>query len=607
MTVADAALETRREAAAASVKPAIAFLSFAGVTCALAPLAYVRMFSGFQPYDDEGIFLVALRDYLAGHPLMTSFVPLYGPFYFEVYGGLFKLLGIAPTHDSGRWLTLIVWLLASVAGGLIVLRLSRSVLLALAAQLLTFVVLGALAIEPTSTYGLSTLLLVALTGTATFRSARPRVTAVVIGGIVMALFLIKVNLGLFAAAATGLAWAASFDAFGRRLVLPVVGTLVSVLPVLVMWSLIRQTWVLEFAIVASCSVAAIAVTAVTSTRPAMPSPATGWLGAGAAAVAAVCIGTALAGGSRPTDIVNFLFVFPLRFPTVFTFPLNANVAVVGWAIFMLATAVAVTRIGEIPAPFRIGAGIFSWLTILLAPASVFLLALPLSWLAVRAPAGRGARSPDSYARLMVASLATIEALQAYPVAGTQTYLAAVGLVPVGAIVLNDGIRQLRASARWMLGAPAVLNVTAAALSGFVAFTNFNASMPLDLPGAYSTRVVPQQGETLRELIGSLAANHCSYLVTYPGMDSFYVWTDQQSSIEMRYGQWYLLLTPGEQTALVQQFQHQPGLCVIENSKLIDFWTKGRPPPSGQLVDFIDSRFVPAGTYGDYELLVRASS
>ena len=77
------------------------------VSAVLGPVAYARMFTGFSVYDDEGFFLATLRDYLGGTPLMTSTgLTLYGPFYFELYGGLFRLLGIAPDHDAGRWLTL---------------------------------------------------------------------------------------------------------------------------------------------------------------------------------------------------------------------------------------------------------------------------------------------------------------------------------------------------------------------------------------------------------------------------------------------------------------------------------------------------------------------
>src|SRR5437899_11300152 len=133
------------------VKTAVAF---ATVVVILAPVAYMAMFNGFQAYDDEGIFLVTLRDFLSGHPVLTPYVPLYGPFFYEVLGGLFKLLALQPTHETGRWVTLVVWLIASVVGGLAALILTRKLWIGLGAQMATFIVLVPLTIEPMSTYGL---------------------------------------------------------------------------------------------------------------------------------------------------------------------------------------------------------------------------------------------------------------------------------------------------------------------------------------------------------------------------------------------------------------------------------------------------------------------
>jgi len=90
------------------------------------------------------------------------------------------------------------------------------------------------------------------------------------------------------------------------------------------------------------------------------------------------------------------------------------------------------------------------------------------------------------------------------------------------------------------------------------------------------------------------------------MDCFCIWTDEQSSLHTRYGQWYLILDVAELQAIVEQLRSQPALCAVKDQALIDFWTRGRSSPSSPLVDFINRELVPAGKYGDYELLVRAS-
>lgn len=120
------------------------------------------------------------------------------------------------------------------------------------------------------------------------------------------------------------------------------------------------------------------------------------------------------------------------------------------------------------------------------------------------------------------------------------------------------------------------------------------------------RAEPGQTTALHGIVDSIRTHGCKYLITDPGMDSFYIWTDVQSSLQTRCGQWYLILDGAEQRAIVEKLRNQPGVCVVRDQAVIDFWTRGRSTPSGPLVDFIDTSFVPAQRYGDYELLLRAS-
>src|SRR5205807_3213798 len=165
---------------------------------------------------------------------------------------------------------------------------------------------------------------------------------------------------------------------------------------------------------------------------------------------------------------------------------------------------------------RVAAGLFILLSVLLLPSSLFLLGLPLAWIATLGPRGR----PASYHRVLLPALAVMESLQAYPVAGTQLSVAALLMVPVGATVLNDGINGLRSrgSARF---APAALILAAVALvlQGFLATSQFAAATPSGLPGAESVRMQPQQAAQLRALVTAIDRD-CSSFITFPGMNSF---------------------------------------------------------------------------------------
>jgi hypothetical protein len=579
----------------------------------------MSMFSGFHAYDDEGYFLITLKDYLSGQPLLKPAVPIYGPFFYESMGGLFKLLGLEPGHDNGRIVTLAILLIASLLGGVAGYRLTRNLWLGLGAQFLTFSVLSALGNEPMSPSGLVSILLVCLVAVAAFRSERPRATAAVIGAIVGALCLIKINVGAFAAVAVAFAWAGSLTQRWRRLGLPLMALVITVLPPALMLTLLTQDWVLEFAVVVALSAAAVGIACVIAAPKSMPAASGRWFAAGGTILVIACLGLALAGGTRPGDFWDRLVVASLQFPRVFTLPLQLNAGYDLIALLSFAAALAVTVRSASAAPsataaglVRVGVGFFTWLSMLLMPSSIFLLALPLAWVATQAPDDEGGDTAGAYSRVLLPALAVLESLQAYPVAGTQLSIAALCLVPVGAITLGDGIRQLRGAGAarrttvkavsWVAPAALVINVAVFLLLALTVTAGFTSGAPLRLPGAESIRLPAQQASQLRRLVAEINRD-CSSLVTFPGMNSFYIWTAQDPPTTARLEIWWLMLDGNEQESVVQQLAGKPRLCAVKNQQIIDKWAEGRSVPRRPLVDYIEGNFVETGSFGDYQLLV----
>jgi hypothetical protein len=325
------------------------------------------------------------------------------------------------------------------------------------------------------------------------------------------------------------------------------------------------------------------------------------------------------GGTRPQDLFNGLVVVALRLPQLYLWPVRIGAFHVLWAAVCFAVTVATFSQPRKPRPAvtaglgRVAAGFLTWLSILLLPSSLFLLALPLAWIATHAPKLEAADPTDGYARALLPALAVLESLQAYPVAGTQLSLAALFLVPVGAITLADGIRQLRAAgeaqrgASWRLAtwaAPAALLVSIAAfqLFAFLTFDAYSNEAAVQLRGAELVRVPPQNGAEMRALVAAIDQN-CSSFITFPGMTSLYIWTGQRAPVPLYAGVWMFVLDIAAQQSDVDQLRGQPRLCVVKNQSVIDFWAEGRPLPNRPLVRFIDDGFVPAATYGDYQLLV----
>ncbi|HEY0830589.1 MAG TPA: hypothetical protein VGE99_05555, partial [Candidatus Dormibacteraeota bacterium] len=415
-------------------------LAWIAATIVMAPIGYVSMFSVFRAYDDEGSFLITLRDYLSGHPLLTPNNSYYGPFYYEVMGGLFRLLGLAPTNDSGRFVTLAIWLIASVLGAIVAYRLTRSLWLSLVAQLVTFSLLATLSLEPMATYGLISLLLLGLALAATFTGTRPRAAATAIGAMVGALCMVKINVGAFAVLAVVFAWTCGLPPGWRRFAVPAMAGVITLAPFDLMRELLGRGWVLEFALLTGLSAAAAGMVGMATPQP-RHSPRAGWLILGGAAAMAASLAVALAGGTHPADIWNGLVVSAFRFPQLFTWPVNINPLADVWAALSLIACIALLRARatrRIPDLARVAVGLFILLSVLLLPSSVVLLGLPLAWIAAVRPGDQ----PVSYPRLLLPALAVLESLQAYPVAGTQLSIAALLMIPVGAIVLGDGIAGL---------------------------------------------------------------------------------------------------------------------------------------------------------------------
>ncbi|MHB8588181.1 MAG: hypothetical protein ACYDA0_04910 [Candidatus Dormibacteraceae bacterium] len=580
------------------------------------------MFSVFQPYDDEGFHLLTLDGYVSGRALYSQLVSYHGPFFYEIMGAFFKLTGLEIANDSGRLVTLFIWLLASLAGGLVVYRLTRSLLLGLSSQLLTFNLLVALTSEPMQPGGLLSLVLIGLTLVAAYRSRWPRATAAFIGALVAAACLVKINVGAFAVMAVAFAFAGSLTGRWRRLLLTATGLILTVAPLALMLRMLDRDWVINYAVAAAFAAAALTIAVTVAGPERVAPPALRLMIGSGSAVAIVIIGVAVLGGTRLFDLANSLVLVAYRQPLFYVQPLNVKSWVVVSAAASLGLAIAVVgiRTGRptptvVPATARIAAGVLMWICIVLPPSYLLMLAVPLVWVAALAPRDDQGSPTDGYARLLLPALAVMESLQAYPVAGSQVSIASLGVVPVGAIALNDGVRQLRAWAagrsrprlvgaanKVPLGA-LIISLAATSLWASVAVTSYVGGSPLGLPGARLLRLAPTQQVALRSLTTSVRRD-CTSFVTMPGMPSLYIWTGQQAPVPLFETDWMYLLDSAQQQSIVDRVRTLPGMCVVRNDAVVKFWAEGRPVPRGPLIDFIDTNFVISGSYGDYDLLVQ---
>src|SRR5690349_18225075 len=119
-------------------RPEGAIAIYAAVTIAATLAAYYALFSQFATYDDEGTVLVALKSFVAGETLYRDVYTPFGPFYFELFGGLFSGFGWDVTTEASRTIVLILWVGSSLLLGLAVQRLTRQLALGVTAMLVAF-------------------------------------------------------------------------------------------------------------------------------------------------------------------------------------------------------------------------------------------------------------------------------------------------------------------------------------------------------------------------------------------------------------------------------------------------------------------------------------
>jgi hypothetical protein len=612
----------------------VAGLAFLAVTALTYLVGHPRMFFAFPPYDDEGYMLTVLHSFLQHGNLYDDVFAQYGPFYYETWGALFSGFGIAVNHDGGRSVTLAVWILSSLVLGLATARLTGSYLLGLGTQMLVFAALGSLVDEPMHPGGLICLLLAAIVAISCGVRAKASPGAMaLLGGAVGALLMVKANVGAFALAAVVLACAVSYAPLARRWIrLPIEAGFVLV-PFVLITGKLGDEWARHYAVhVAIAALCVVIALRVRENRRRPGEELRRLLGGLLAVLAASCLAI-LAAGTSPGGLVEGLVGQPLRQADAFSLPFVLAGEVNVFDAVALAAALAYLFL------FRRRRPSSGW-TVAISLLSIFVgieLALspvgetlgfdltglsgyPLSLLAFAwvslIPVRGEARADTAFARLLLPPLAVLQALHAYPVAGSQVLWAAFLLVPVGALCVANGVRGLVASVsaeRMRLGLSAVLAVAAVGLLGFVANVTlreplnearaaYDARVPLGLPGAEDVRLDPLEVNLYRRLTHLIDLN-CRAFVMLPGMDSFYIWTRQDPPSGFNATGWPTLFDDAHQRRVIAEIDPVRGLCLLENMPLAEGWSAGTIPDT-PLVRFMRREFEPFLRIGDYRLLKR---
>ncbi len=633
---------SRLLALARSPEGTIAIYAIAAIAATIA--AYFYLFTQFAPYDDEGTVLVALKAFVGGETLYRDVYTPFGPFYYELFGGFFKLTGLDVSTDASRTIVMVVWVASSLLFGLAVQRLTGRVALGVTAMLVAFSVVFILSQEPMHAQVLAVLLLSAFTFLASASDTRRVAWAGgACGALLAALVLTKINLGVYAVAAVVFAAVLTVEPLHRRRWLrwPVIIAFLA-LPFVATARDLSGELVRHFAVLELLAVTAIAV-ASWSLRQA-PAESGGqarmmrWLLSAAAgfgvAFLAVLLGI-FATGSTPADVYDGVITQAMRIRDVNPAPLGSAAAAIDWGIAAIAAAALVCWFrwrGDAESALWSGvlrgaAGLAIWFSITQsaplslgpAPGNVDALAMVLAWVAVIPPAGVVEPIQKRFLRALLPTLAVAEVLQVYPVAGSQMRIAAVMFVAVGGICLADSLTSFRAwsSARGTaslerFGAVASVAIVALgakfAVDGVVlpAITKglvYREEKALPFPGATSLRLPVTEAEAYERVVDLLQRNRCTGFIGYPNIDSLYLWSEIDPPRPYAPSAWMLALDEDLQQRILRQLRASPRPCVVRNEYVAGAWLAGRPHPDTPLVRYVFDDFAVAARFGDFEFML----
>jgi hypothetical protein len=609
---------TRDHGESILLRRAVPFALLALVTVAAGVFAYVVLFSQFTVWDDEGYFLLALRAYTKSRGLYERIDTIYGPFYFELVGGVASLLHVAIDNVFARWFQLGVWIGSCLVLYRFVQRVTGSPFAGLLVYVLSFAILNSLATGPLHPGGLIDLLLsVALLCSLALEDPSKRSLALAAcGACTAAIALTKLNAGAY----TVVGVAAFFLRMAPRTrlgdVLRIASTgLLPLLPFCLMAPLIGQEGIRGYAVLVSLSLIPFGFLPRLEPRERLRKSVIAFVSGGLAMTAVVLV-LCFLGGTKPGGLWRSLVVGSLSFPGVFVFPPRPS-----WSASLFALAAiplglgAIARwttwLGETSRAFLKLAGGVILLVLCLTPPRAPMLGLPLVW--VVAVSGKSS-TRGLETRALLGSIVVWQALQAYPVAGIHLAFFTYLLPVVGVITVWDAFHELPMRVReasnrapWKIAGTATVVLTLATCDATFAlvpgvWARFKTGVPLGLKGAESIRLPEYRAAVLQWVTCNLR-HHADTFVGFPGLHSFYGWTALDPPVPFYPHTWVLFFDDEEQEDLDRALLASRRPCIVRDRDVIDFWTMGRSMRDGPLVRSAEEEFRVIGAAGSYELLV----
>lgn len=599
-------------------------------------LAYYSLFTYHHTRDDEGYILVSLKEFFAGKALYGEVYSQYGPFFFFFKSILSLLTGMEVSHESTRLTTLVIWLLSAMVCGLIVYRISRSIVLAAFTYLLTFYTTTTMLSEPGHPHELTVLLAAGAIAVSFVHDARrtSRWGAVLAGGFLAALFLTKINVGVF------LIWAFAiiFLSFGpRHGLLKLLRILLSLfavlLPIILMRKHLGSFQDLQFAACSGLSILLVLLMLwKTDLHGRIPMHGLFRLGIGFLLVSVTTLTYIIFQGTSLVALFDGIVLRSLRFSGTFHIPgsepllgtYSVTVICLSAAALFLATHFARKN-----SAYRIMTGLvlkilFFVLVLCVCVSSskgkTFYYPLPFLWVVLISPLPeiRNAVLLSS-ARITLCLVAAMHTLVVYPVAGSQVHWAFFLYIPASSIALWDvvhwGLTRIERIRPWSTILKRRRTCCVATLIIMLAFIISTQPSPsliakehqkliqLNMKGAESIRALPFEAGICHWVVTNLRAYADTYY-SFPGFNSFYLWAEQEPPTALNTTNWMALFDEAMQKEVIRSLEAHDRLAILVNTPVAKSWLKFSRTTNCPLIEYIDQRFTTVFRAGGFQFKVR---
>jgi hypothetical protein len=560
-----------------------------------ATIAWCRAFTSIAPYDDEGSMMYAAQGFMNGSALYDNVHTIYGPVFFAYESIPHLITGGPISHDSVRVMTILFWLVDGIILFLFVYRATGSILLSLIIHFVGFRAMRFMGYETAHPQEICLLLVLAFPLAAYAR--RRAISMAWFGALVAILALTKINAGILAAVVLVLLVTLSARRGPvSRIFVAAVSLGGVALPFVLMNAHLREPQVVQFAFLVAFSLVAV-ILATAANPPQAFSLRQIAVGIGAAlVVTAALVLYTIAHGSTLWGIIDGIILWPrTHLAQVWYVPLFIGAPAMLWAALNVPLAWLAVH-GRLPSSWIAGLKL-AMVVIVIAEiatnvyAQRLSLAVPMLWLLTIRPEGR--TQPNELMRPLLALLAAIYILYAYPVAGSQVRFVMVPVLAAAGVCAWDGLRWFsvrlpRPALQYAAVAATLFLVVYTAMSASSALKTLQSREALGLPGAQYLHLDAGLTKSLRQLY--TASQPCSMLVTFPGILSLNLFTGKEPPVGLRGSPWMLFMNDAEQEAAVRELTNQRLPCVVYNPAIVRMWTQDHPTPDRPLVRYILASF-----------------